>query len=86
VQHAHASGDDQPEHPDHHVGDDIVAELMAEHRDPVRREQQQGRNREVRGVPQVIVAIAKNVLRRDRDEATERERPERAPLRLHEER
>jgi len=86
MEDAHARGDDEPEDPDDEVRRHVVAPLMAQHRNTIRRREQQCADGEVRRVPEVIAAVLQHVLRRDRQEPAEHERPERGALRLEQQR
>ena len=57
---------------------------MAEHRDLARRGEQERADREVGGVPEVLLAVAQHVLRRDGEKSADHEGPQRATLRLGE--
>jgi hypothetical protein len=86
VNDPHTSRDHEAKDPDHEIRRHIVAPLMAEHRNTVRRGKQQGSDRKVGRVPEMIIAILQDVLRRDREEGAEREWPERAALWLEQQR
>jgi len=86
VHDANARGDHEPERPDHQIGGDVIAPLVAEHRNPIRRREQQAADGEVCRIPEMVAAVLQHVLRRDGEEAAEHERPERSALRLEQER
>jgi len=63
VKDTHTGRDEEPEDPDDEIGRDVVAPLMAEHRDPIRRREQQTADGEVRRVPEVTAPVLQDVLR-----------------------
>jgi len=69
VKHPHARRDHQAERPDHEVRREVVPPLVAQDRDALGRGEQQRDDREVRGIPEMVLAVAEDVLGRDREPA-----------------
>ncbi len=86
VEHAHSRYDEEPEAPDHRIRGQVVAPLAAQDGDARRRRQHEQGDGKVARVPEVPATVLQHVLRGDREEAAQRERPEQIDARLDQER
>src|SRR5882724_989502 len=86
VEHADSSHDEEPETPDHRVRGQVVAPLAAQDGDARRRRQHEQGDGKVARVPEVPATVLQHVLRGDREEAAQRERPEQIDAGLDQER